>query len=130
MGHFVPRLRLGLVSLSRAVSPRLGNVLRFFRLLALVRGLPFVTPSRAAIKSITFPTDAGPPMPGIVVCFSSLPGLGARLPSQRREYSFYRQPPKNLLCCEIEKASLMAGLQKIPLSSCYIKIIPRPYELH
>ena len=40
----------------------------------------------------------------------AFPGLGARPPSQRREYSFYRQPPKNLLRCEIEKASLMAGL--------------------
>lgn len=37
-------------------------------------GLPFVAPSRAAVKSTTFPAGAGSPMPGIVVCFSSLPG--------------------------------------------------------
>ena len=38
------------------------------------------------------------------------PAWGARSLSQCREYSFYRQPPKNLLRCEIEKASPMAGL--------------------
>lgn len=38
------------------------------------------------------------------------PARGDCLPSRRREYSFYRQPPKNLLRCKIEKASPMAGL--------------------
>ena len=39
-------------------------------------GLLFAAPSRAAVKSTTFPAGAGSPMPGIVVCFSSLPGCG------------------------------------------------------
>lgn len=46
------------------------------------------------------------------------PARGDCLPFQRREYSFYCQPPKNLLRCEIEKASPMAGLWGYPLLSC------------
>ena len=38
--------------------------------------------------------------------------------SQRREYSFYRQPSKNLLRCEIEKASPTAGLREVSLLPC------------
>lgn len=46
--------------------------------------------------------------------------------SQRREYSFYRQPSKNLLRCEIEKASPMAGLwgNTPPFSVGYMKTPP------
>lgn len=42
---------------------------------------------------------------------SVFPGLGANLHSQRWEYSFYRQSPKSLLRCEIEKGSLMDGVR-------------------
>ena len=39
-------------------------------------GLPFVVPSRAAVKSISFPAGMGSLMLGSVICFSSLPGCG------------------------------------------------------
>ena len=85
LGHFVPRLRLGLVvgrlvSLGWAAPGGLSRILRFICLLALIRGrslfrglVLFASPSRAAVKSTTFPAGAGSPMPGIVVCFSFLP---------------------------------------------------------
>ena len=54
---------------------------------------------------------------------------GDCLPSRRREYSFCRQPPKNLLCCEIEKNSPMAGLWGAPLLSPISKtFLCSPYE--
>ena len=49
------------------------------------------SPGRAALSGATFP--------GLVTC----------PPSHYLEYSFYRQPSKNLLCYEIEKAILLAG---------------------
>ena len=44
------------------------------------------------------------------------PAWGNRLPSRHREYSFYRQLPKNLLCCEIEKASPKVATHKTVLA--------------
>ena len=57
-------LRNRLVNLGRSFPSGLGRILCFILLLILIR---------TAVKSTTFPAAAGPPMPGIVVCFSSLP---------------------------------------------------------
>ncbi len=197
MGYFVPRLRLSpvggrLVNLWWATPAGLGRILRFIRLLALIRGhslfrrliLRRSIPSSGKIHHISSEgrITHGLSMSGIVVCFSSLPvcgtssldgartslSLGAslplgagcfamggrlppwthllsrgispwpgradpgpgeqlwqalpfpawgnRLPSRHREYSFYRQLPKNLLCCEIEKASPKVATHKTVLA--------------
>ena len=82
LGHFVPRLRLGLVgaALSALAGRPLRGLAASFALSACLPlsgaaaffgGLPFVAPSRAAVKSTTFPVGTESPIPGIVVCFSS-----------------------------------------------------------
>ena len=56
------------------VSFALSARLPLSRAAVFSEGLLFVAPSRAAIKSTTFPVGAGSPTPGIVVCFSPLFG--------------------------------------------------------
>ena len=57
---------------------------------------------------------------------STSPGSGVLSTFPASEYSFLRQPPKSLLCCEIEKASSMAGLwgETSPFSLWYMKAPP------
>ena len=75
----VPKLRLGLVGgrlviltgrplRGLAASFALSACLPLSWAAAFSVGLPFVAPSRVAIKSTTFPVGAGSPMPGIVTC--------------------------------------------------------------
>ena len=163
MGHFVPRLRLGLVSLGWAAPAGLGCILRFLLLLFLIlgrslfRGLAFRCPFPGSGKIPHFSSEGWISRAGdrglllvlarrrtrfrrsqsTLIFWGLRLGRGrlnlhrggsnfgrlyisrlggTRLPSKRREYSFYRQPPKNLLRCETEKASAMAGN--------YNKIIP------
>lgn len=60
-----------------AASFVLSACLSLSRAAAFSGGLPFAAPSWAAVKSTTFPTGAGSPMPGIVGRLSSLPRRGA-----------------------------------------------------
>ena len=91
MGYFVPRLRLSpvggrLVNLWWATPAGLGRILRFIRLLALIRGhslfrrliLRRSIPSSGKIHHISSEgrITHGLSMSEIVVCFSSLPVCG------------------------------------------------------
>ena len=87
LGNIVPMLRLGLVGAALSAlggRPLRGLVASFalsaclplFGAAVFTGGLLFAASSRAAVKSTTFPAGAESPMPGIAVCFSSLPGCG------------------------------------------------------